>query len=76
MSCVVEGQGYTQVGDMRLEWERNDIFVVPSWAWHHHVSARGEAYLFSVTDAPVLQKLGLYREEGRTAGGDVVAVER
>ena len=76
--CVVEGQGYTQVGDTRLEWERNDIFVIPSWAWHHHVnqSARGEAYLFSVTDAPVLQKLGLYREEGRTAGGDVVAVER
>jgi gentisate 1,2-dioxygenase len=76
--CVVDGHGFTQVGDTRLSWEKNDIFVVPSWAWHHHVneSAGGEAYLFSVTDAPVLQKLGLYREEGRQPSGDVVSVAR
>jgi gentisate 1,2-dioxygenase len=76
--CAVDGRGYTQVGDARLHWEKNDIFVVPSWAWHHHVneSGGGDAYLFSVTDAPVLQKLGLYREEGRTASGDIARVTR
>lgn len=33
-----------------------------------------EACLFSVTDMPALQKLALYREEGRTRGGDIVRV--
>lgn len=76
--CAVGGRGYTQVGDLRLDWEKNDIFVVPSWAWHEHVNltSHGEAFLFSVTDRPVLEKLGLYREEGRTRDGDIVRVVR
>lgn len=74
--CVVEGCGYTQVGDTRLHWEKNDVFVVPSWAWHEHVNLAPlrEAYLLSVTDMPTMQKLGLYREEGRTKSGDIVRV--
>ncbi|MBI4635098.1 MAG: cupin domain-containing protein [Candidatus Rokubacteria bacterium] len=74
--CVVEGQGYTQVDRQRLEWSGNDVFVVPGWAWHHHVNLRrsADAVLFSASDAPALEKLGLYREEARTETGDIVSV--
>jgi len=61
---VVEGEGYTQVGDRRLDWHEKDVFCVPSWYPHQHVNAAGAApaILFSFTDAPVLRALGLLRE--------------
>ena len=38
---------------------------MPSWAWHEHAnaSASEDACLFSFNDLPVMQALGLYREE-------------
>lgn len=73
---VIEGQGTTQVDDTTLEWNRNDVFVVPSWAWHHHEnsSAAVDAILYAVNDAPTLGKLALYREEGRSADGTVTRI--
>ena len=39
--------------------------MVPSWAWHEHANAseRDDAVLFSFSDVPSMQALGLYREE-------------
>ena len=59
----VEGGGHTEVGDTRLEWGPQDVFVVPSWKRHRHVAASGDAVLFSFSDRPVQQKLGLWRED-------------
>jgi gentisate 1,2-dioxygenase/1-hydroxy-2-naphthoate dioxygenase len=62
---VVEGQGATVVGDEELEWSVGDSFVVPNWMWHSHANRSGDtpAVLFSATDAPALEALGMYREE-------------
>ncbi len=61
---VIEGEGYSVVGDQRLDWEDKDTFVVPTWTSHEHVNASNRnAYLFSFTDAPVMKALELYREE-------------
>jgi gentisate 1,2-dioxygenase len=65
---AVQGEGATLAGkrDMeKLEWGERDCFVVPSWCWHEHrnTSSTKPAVLFSVTDRPVLESLGLYREE-------------
>src|SRR5579872_6850083 len=57
----VEGEGETRVGDTVLHWEPRDIFVVPGWASHNH-RASSEAVLFSFSDRPVQEKLGLWRE--------------
>jgi len=48
-----------------LTWGEHDCFFVPSWGWHEHrnTSATEPAYIFSVTDRPVLQALHLHREE-------------
>ncbi|HUC09494.1 MAG TPA: gentisate 1,2-dioxygenase [Stellaceae bacterium] len=59
---AVEGCGETRVGDQVLVWEANDIFVVPSWASVSH-HAETEAVLFSYSDRPVQEKLGLWREQ-------------
>jgi gentisate 1,2-dioxygenase len=59
---AVEGAGETRVGDQVLRWQPHDIFVVPSWASVSHY-AEDQAVLFSYSDRPVQEKLGLFREQ-------------
>jgi gentisate 1,2-dioxygenase len=59
---AVEGTGETIVGDTVFRWKPRDVFVVPSWHSHRH-RTDGEAVLFSFSDRPVQEKLGLWREE-------------
>ncbi len=65
--CCAGGSGVTEVDGVKLEWSKNDIFAVPTWAWHQHRNASKSepALLFAVTDAPAIQKLSLYREESK-----------
>lgn len=62
---VFRGQGATQIGEKLYEWEQGDSFVVPLWYAHRHLnrSSSNDAILFSMSDAPVLKALDLYREE-------------
>ncbi|HEX9878952.1 MAG TPA: cupin domain-containing protein [Candidatus Binatia bacterium] len=62
---VVRGRGRTVVKDEVLVWEKGDYFVVPNWAWHRHEnrSLDEEACLFFMSDRPLLEPFGLYREE-------------
>jgi gentisate 1,2-dioxygenase len=59
---AIEGKGRTMVDGEVLDWQAHDVFVVPSWKWHRH-EAGAESVLFSFSDRPVQQKLGLWREE-------------
>ena len=67
---VIEGAGVTSVGSDKdggeeLTWGGRDCFFVPSLDWHSlkNNSKTEPAILFSVSDRPVLESLGLYREE-------------
>jgi gentisate 1,2-dioxygenase len=68
---VAQGTGETIIDGVRFPWEKGDIITLPSWALHEHGnrSSREAAVLFSIQDRPVLEALGLYREEA-LAGGD------
>ena len=70
---VAEGRGRTVVDGTVLEWQKNDIFAVPGWRWHEHrnASERGDAVLYSVSDLPVIEKIGLRREQRRNEAGDI-----
>ncbi|RZU00500.1 gentisate 1,2-dioxygenase [Rivibacter subsaxonicus] len=58
----LEGRGEVQVGDATWRIQENDVFVVPSW---HGLQLRAERdmLLFSFSDRPVQQALGLWREQ-------------
>lgn len=67
---VVQGEGLTTVGDKKqnateLAWQAKDCFFVPPWQWHQfrNNSGKDPAIIFSVTDRPVLEAVGLYREQ-------------
>jgi gentisate 1,2-dioxygenase len=58
---AVEGRGRTIVDGIELAWGPKDIFVVPGWCEFRHL-ADEDAVLFSLSDRPVQQALGLWRE--------------
>ena len=62
---VVRGQGSTKVGSERFDWGPGDFFSIPPWAIHEHAnrSHADEAVMFHVNDFPVLNALGLWREQ-------------
>lgn len=62
---VIEGTGRTEIDGVTLSWGPRDVFTVPAWARHAHFNgALGtHALLFRVTDRPMLDALGLYRED-------------
>jgi gentisate 1,2-dioxygenase len=59
---VVEGKGHTIIDGVKFNWEDKDTFVVPGWTFHEHVG-ESDAVLFSYTDTPITQNVGIYREE-------------
>jgi gentisate 1,2-dioxygenase len=63
---AIEGQGVTEIGGTSLDWQTNDIFVVPSFAWRRHINqSQTDAILYAVSDAPLMEKIGQYRAQGR-----------
>ncbi len=66
---VIEGKGWTEVENDRIEWKAGDAVYIPSWAWHRHqnTSETEAAKYIACENAPQLQNLGvaLREEEGR-----------
>jgi gentisate 1,2-dioxygenase len=63
---VVRGRGRTTVGDTAFEWDQGDSLVVPNWTWFQHRATDGDAVLFRMSDQPLLEPFGLYREESQS----------
>jgi gentisate 1,2-dioxygenase len=59
---VVEGGGRVTIGSESYEFEPRDTFVVPSWT-PLEVETTGETVLFSFSDRPGQEAMGLWREK-------------
>lgn len=66
---VLEGEGWTEIEDEKIEWKAGDAVYIPSWAWHRHgnIDNKNNAKYLACENAPQLQNLGvaLREEEGR-----------
>ncbi len=58
----LEGEGSADIGGTSFNFAESDVFVVPSWNTLS-LHARRETVLFSYSDRPVQQVLGLWREQ-------------
>jgi gentisate 1,2-dioxygenase len=58
----LEGEGSADINGETYTFGPNDIFVVPSWHTLR-LHAKAETILFSFSDRPMQQALGLWREE-------------
>jgi gentisate 1,2-dioxygenase len=61
----VEGRGRTVIDGEHFEWSAGDFLFIPPWTAHEHqISEHDESTLvFTVSDAPAIKALGLYREQ-------------
>jgi gentisate 1,2-dioxygenase len=59
---VVEGRGGVSIGTEQFTFEPRDVFVVPSWM-PVSLKAESEAVLFSFSDRPAQEAMGLWREQ-------------
>ena len=63
---VVEGRGRARVGSganrLAFDFAPRDLFVVPSWQ-SLELEATDECVLFSFSDRPVHEALGIWRED-------------
>jgi len=70
---VLEGKGTTEIAGQRFDWQQNDLFVVPNFLWRRHINrGPGDALLYLCSDRPLLEKIGQYRAQARSAAGDVL----
>jgi gentisate 1,2-dioxygenase len=60
--ACAEGKGQTRIGDETFEWTRNDVFVAPPWMRYSHTADK-ESVLFSISDRPMQEALGIWRED-------------
>lgn len=63
----IEGRGRSTIStrggeEFVVEWEKRDLFVVPSWHRVRHEAAE-DAVLFSYSDRPIQEALHLFRED-------------
>jgi gentisate 1,2-dioxygenase len=59
---VVEGRGTAEIAGQRFSFGPRDTFVVPSWAPLRLSSPSEDTVLFSFSDRPVQQAMGILRE--------------
>jgi gentisate 1,2-dioxygenase len=57
----VEGEGATSIGEAQFAWSAGDVFVAPPWQRYAHEAAK-ESVLFSISDRPAQEALGIWRE--------------
>lgn len=60
--CCLDGQGRVETETWSFEFSARDVFVIPSWT-SYAMHTESEAVVFSFSDRPVQQMLGLWREE-------------
>jgi gentisate 1,2-dioxygenase len=58
----VEGKGSTKLEGKTMEWGPRDVFVIPPWQRYSH-NASDESVLFSISDRPAQELLGIWRED-------------
>jgi gentisate 1,2-dioxygenase len=57
----VEGEGATRIGENEFALSPGDVFVAPPWHRYAHTAAQ-ESVLFSISDRPAQEALGIWRE--------------
>lgn len=60
--CVAEGSGVAHIAAERFDFTARDIFVVPSWATLSIDAPKEDLVLFSFSDRPVQEAMGVHRE--------------
>ena len=72
---VMDGEGYSEVGGRRFNWQKNDVMVMPNFLWRRHVNTgKNDAILYKVSDAALMRNIGQYRAQGKERDGTITQI--
>ena len=55
--------------------KKNDVMVMPNFLWRRHVNTgKGDAILYTVSDAALMRNIGQYRAQGKERDGTVTQI--
>ncbi len=60
--ACLEGSGVVEIAGESYAFNEKDVFVIPSWT-HYRFQSTPDTFLFSFSDRPVQESLGLWRED-------------
>lgn len=60
---VIEGEGFSRIGEHEFAWSKNDVFTLPRWLWASHTSLSPSSSIFMMTDRALISAIGHLREE-------------
>jgi gentisate 1,2-dioxygenase len=61
---VLEGSGYSEIGEQRVSWAAGDLIYTPVMAWHRHYNTSDQTVrMLLVENSRLLESLGLNRRE-------------
>jgi gentisate 1,2-dioxygenase len=72
--CVVEGSGFSEIGQETSRWQAGDFIYTPPWVWHRHYNDGGSMVrMILVENSKLLDTLGINRREsaGNIAYGEL-----
>lgn len=61
---VIEGEGYSEIGDQIVQWSTGDFVYTPPWIWHRHYNpGTAEVRMLLVENSRLLDALDANRRE-------------
>ncbi|MCP4808469.1 MAG: cupin domain-containing protein [Proteobacteria bacterium] len=68
----VEGAGRITIDGVPHEFDLNDVFVVPGWAWRRWENPNSaDCVVHSISDLALLERLGFARQQKKLADGSI-----
>ncbi len=61
---VLEGEGYSEIGDQVVKWLTGDFVYTPPWIWHRHYNPNSsEVRMLLIENSRMLESLDANRRE-------------
>ena len=70
---IIQGEGYSMVGDTKYEWKKGDVITVPPMVAHQHFNTGKEEAVrfFAVTTIPLMVNIGSFVAEQLENAGEI-----
>lgn len=61
---VVDGSGWSEIGDQKVSWKQHDFIYTPPWIWHrHYADADAEVNIVIIENSRILGALDANQRE-------------
>jgi quercetin dioxygenase-like cupin family protein len=60
---VIEGAGWSEIGDRVVRWGKGDFVFTPPWIWHRHYADASDVQMLLIENSRILNELDADQRE-------------